>query len=184
MSKSENNVITRGATGTFGKQVVFSQRFGETIMSIPPGKRNYPPTANQQETRDRFKMANDYAKAVHTDEVLNAVYKAAARPGLSAYNIAMSDAFKIPQIKGINSSMYTGNPGDIISIHAIDNFKVQSVDVTILNQDNEVLEKGKAIKDPDNDYWTYTTVAAEKGSRLVVQVTDLPGNEAMQDLFL
>jgi hypothetical protein len=184
MSKSKNNVITRGATGTFGKQVVFSQRFGETIMSISPGKRDYPPTKNQQQTRDRFKRANDYAKAMHANEALNAVYKAAARPGLSAYNIAMSDAFKIPQIKGINSNMYTGNPGDIISIHAVDNFKVQSVSVTILNGKNEMLEKGKAIKDPDSDYWAYTTVAALKGSRLIVYASDLPGNTAMMDLPL
>jgi hypothetical protein len=187
MSKSNDNVITRGASGTFGSQIVFRQRYGDTIMSKPPRASNIPPTEKQLATRERFLTASQYAKAVNANEALKAVYKAAAKLGQSANNVAMVDAIKPPEIKEIDRSQYTGLANDIFRINAVDDFKVASVYVTLLGQVGEVLEEGEATVDPNSHYWIYTATTAKPdyaGCTLKVQAKDLPGNVALKELVL
>ena len=56
MATTKNNVIVKGASGKFGKQIVFSQRAGKTIMSKPP-VRTAPPTTKQKEQQAKFARA-------------------------------------------------------------------------------------------------------------------------------
>lgn len=187
MSKSNNNVITRGASGTFGSQIVFSQRHGNTIMGKPPKPSSIPPTEKQLAARERFLTASSYAKAVNENEALKAAYKAKAKLGQSAYNVAMVDAIKPPEIKEIDRSQYTGLTNSIFRIFAIDDFKVQSVYVILLNQQGDILEEGQAIPDPNSQYWIYTATIdnpAYVGSTIKVQANDLPGNAVTKDLVL
>ncbi|SIO49269.1 hypothetical protein [Chitinophaga niabensis] len=187
MSKSNDNVITRGASGTFGSQVVFSQRHGNTIMGKPPRTSNIPPTEKQLAVRDRFLTATQYAKAVNANEAQKAIYKVAAKLGQSAYNVALTDAIKPPEIKEIDRSQYTGLTNSFIRINAVDDFKVASVLVIILSQAGDVLEQGKATVDPNSYYWLYaaqTEIPDLTGCTIKVQAIDLPGNVATQELVL
>lgn len=187
MSKSNDNVITRGASGTFGGQIVFRQRYGDTIMSKPPRPSSVPPTDKQLNSRERFLSATQYAKAVNANEALKAVYKAAAKLGQSAYNVALTDAIKAPVIKEIDRSLYTGLSNSIIRINAFDDFKVESVSVIILSLTGDVLEQGKAVLDPNSHYWLYsatTDIPDPTGCVINVQAIDLPGNMTTQELTL
>jgi hypothetical protein len=98
MAISEHNVITRGATGTFGKQIVFRQRNGKTVMCKPPCK--YPPkTATQVANQERFKRANNFAKAAVKDPERKAHYQSIAKPHQTAFNAAFQDAYNKPEIE-------------------------------------------------------------------------------------
>lgn len=98
MAMSNDNAITRGATGTFGGQIVFRQRNGKTIMCKPP--KPYPPkTATQIANQERFKRANDFAKAAIKDPVKKAYYRSIAKPGQTAFNAAFQDAYHKPEVK-------------------------------------------------------------------------------------
>ncbi|WP_343304225.1 hypothetical protein AAHN97_21880 [Chitinophaga niabensis] len=98
MAVSEHNVITKGATGTFGKQIVFRQRNGKTVMCKPPCK--YPPkTATQVANQERFKRANDFAKAAIKDPEKKAYYQSIAKPTQTAFNAAFQDAYNKPEVE-------------------------------------------------------------------------------------
>ena len=92
MAISNDNVVTRGATGTFAGQIVFRQRFGKTIMCKMP--KPYPPkTPTQLANQERFKRANDFAKAAIKDPVKKAYYQSIAKPTQTAFNAAFQDAY-------------------------------------------------------------------------------------------
>jgi hypothetical protein len=98
MAISNQNVITRGASGTFADQIVFRQRFGKTIMCKMP--KPYPPkTATQLANQARFKRANDFAKAAIKDPVKKAYYKSIAKPTQTAFNAAFQDAYHKPTVE-------------------------------------------------------------------------------------
>ena len=101
MATTNNNVLLREARGTFGKQVVFRQRNGKTVMCNMPGP--YPPkTAKQLANQERFARANAFAKAVIADPVRKAAYQArATKPGISAYHVAFQEAFHGAEIKEV-----------------------------------------------------------------------------------
>lgn len=187
MSKGNDNVLTLRSTGTFGKQIVFRQRHGETIMSKPPRPTNIPLTADQIAVQEKFKMATNYAKAVNANEALKAAYKAASKPGRTAYNTALADYFKAPEIKEIDRSQYTGQPNSIIRINAIDDFRVESVYVSLFNQAGDIIEQGHAVADPESHFWIYTAVSLNQdvpGCIVRVQAKDLPGNVTEKDFQL
>lgn len=101
MATTNDNVLLKGARGTLGRQVVFRQRNGKTVMCNLPGK--YPPkTANQLANQERFAKANLFAKAVIADPVRKAQYQArATKPGQSAYHVAFRDAFHGAEISEV-----------------------------------------------------------------------------------
>lgn len=186
--KQNRNSIMRGASGALGEELVFRQRAGKTVISLPPAPREDNPTGDQVEVRSKFKDANRYAKAACADPVLKVAYKAKARPGMSAFNVAMVDFFKAPEIIEVDAGNYTGLSGEPILILATDDFKVQAVKVTILNIAGDEIESGTALAHPESDdFWTYTTTATNPDGAsgvIKVQVSDLPGNVTTQELSL
>lgn len=101
MASTSTNVLLKEVRGTFGKQVVFRQRNGKTVLCSMP--RPYPPkTANQLANQERFARANAFAKAVIADPVRKAEYQArATKPGVSAYHVAFQEAFHGAEIKEV-----------------------------------------------------------------------------------
>ena len=186
--KQNRNSIMRGASGALGEELVFRQRAGKTVISLPPAAREDNPTNDQVEVRGRFKDANRYAKTATADPVLKAAYKAKARPGTTAFNVAMVDFFKAPEILEVDISNYTGLAGEPILILATDDFRVQSVMVSIINAVGDVIESGAAMVHPESDdFWTYTTIATNPdgaSGAVKVQVSDLPGNVTTQELSI
>lgn len=89
--KQKNNSIMRGISGALGKELIFRQRAGQTIVSLPPAPRADAPTEKQMAVRDRFRKAVRYARAVIADPTLKAIYQARAKPGSSAFNTAITE---------------------------------------------------------------------------------------------
>jgi len=143
--KQYNNIVMTGASGSLGKQLVFRQRAGKTVISMPPAKIETAPSASQLKLRNKFAAAIRYARLVLANPALKAAYQAKAMPGVSAYNTAISDYLKAPEIISADAAAYTGLPGDKISIHATDDFRVQQVYLTIQGADGSILEEGTAV---------------------------------------
>jgi hypothetical protein len=98
MAIIRNNVIMRGASGKHADQVVLRQRNGQTVMCKMPCE--YPPkTAKQLANQERFKRANDFAKAAIKDPEKKAYYKSIAKPHQTAFNAAFQDAYNKPEVE-------------------------------------------------------------------------------------
>ena len=184
MAHSTDNVILQGAHGTFARQLVFRQRFGQSILCKRPKKSNVPPTDAQVAIRERFQAATVYAKSVKANPDLLAMYQAAAKDGLTAYNIALADFFRAPDIRELDVSTYTGAVGNTIRVRAIDDFKVKAVQVSIFSATNELLEEGAAVVGANGLDWIYTATkenGTPKGSKIKVQASDMPGNATIKE---
>lgn len=174
----------RGASGALGNELVFRQRAGKTVISLPPAPREDNPTEIQEGFRTRFREAIAYGRSVIADPLKKAAYAAKAGAGLSAYNVAFVDYFKPPTIPKAEAQNFSGSPGDIIRIHATDDFKVQSVHVTIADEAGNTLEEGQATAS-EADVWTYILANAQPAAaKAKVTASDLPGNQATLELEL
>jgi len=185
MRQSRNSVM-RGASGALGDELVFRQRAGKTVICLPPVPRIDNPTGEQLEMRERFSQSTLYARTAIADPQRKAVYQAVAKPGASAFNMAFRDRFKPPVITAIDIGNYSGSPGDIIRIEAVDDFRVENVQVTILNAAAIILEEGTATITPEGT-WLYTATVANVtpvGGKVLVQVSDLAGNVTKEELVL
>lgn len=178
----------RGASGALGEELVFRQRAGKTIICLPAPPRLDDPSDEQLAFRERFRLAIRYAKAAIADPDLKAVYQAITEPGNTAYNMAFRDRFKPPVITGIDLSTYTGAPGDTIRVGAADDFRVETVQVAILDAAGAILEQGPALISPeDGGTWAYTATvanAAPAGGKVIATASDLAGNITNQESAL
>jgi len=175
--KSSENFATEGLSGSY-KQVVFRQRAGETIVGKRP-KRKKERSASQQSITASFKKAVLYAKSILTDAAIKAAYQLKAKPGKSAFNIAIADFFTLPEIGEIDSSGYNGQVGSTLIAEVVDDFKVVSVKVRIEKADGSLIEEGVANILPDGLNWMYvSTIAntATTGTKVSFTATDLPGH--------
>src|SRR6266404_2572547 len=155
MAKSKNNIATHGLSGRVD-QLVFTQRFGKTVVGKTPRHPTSVSTA-QEQVRLHFREAAIYAKAATADPAIKQFYKSKAEPGQSAFNMAFADFFNRPEIGEIDSTSYAGQPGGRIIIPVTDDFKVASVSVKIENQDGSLVEQGDAILQADGLHWLYTS---------------------------
>ena len=72
-------------------------------------------------------------------------------------------------------------------MHAVDDFKVTSVNVSILNKSGEIIETGNAVSDKHGVVWVYTVNVANsntKGCKIVATASDVPGNEDVMESSL
>ncbi len=118
------------------------------------------------------------------DAKLKAEYEAQAKPGESAFNVAVADLLHAPDIETIDLSNYTGKVGDTITIRATDDFMVTGVTVSISEADGTLVEKGAAVLGADGLDWVYTATVANanlSGDKIVIQASDLPGNVTEKD---
>lgn len=187
MAKSDN-LILKDSSGSLGKMVTITRkRSGTILLGKHRGESTTPPTEKQLEVQNRFKNAIVYGKAVMNNPELKAQYEAAAKKDQSAYNVAVRDAFKPPEITGINTGLYTGEIGSKITVRAIDDFKVASVRVKITNAAGAVVEQGEAVQQSNGLDWVYVVTVVNdevQGSRIVASAADLPANEAVLDVVM
>ena len=187
MAKSINNIVTEGLSGRIGKQIVFSQRNGETIVSKFP-VRTKKPTAKQLAQQTKFSNAITYGKNALQDNALKEAYttEALKRKGVTAYNLAVADFLKAPVIETVDISAYKGlASGEKIAIAVTDNFKVTSVKVAIVGSDESTVEQGEATLKEGK--WIYSTTATNtslSGDKVVVTATDRPGNKTVKETNL
>jgi hypothetical protein len=94
MAHSRTNFLLLGFSGKLGKQFVVRNVNGMVVLSALPERRKKKATGKQAETCQRFRMAAAWAKEQLADPVKLAGYRLRARPGQTAYNVAVSDYLK------------------------------------------------------------------------------------------
>ena len=155
----------RGASGKYADQVVLRQRNGKTVLCNLPGP--YPPkTAKQLANQERFKRANNFAKAAIKDPEKKAYYKSIAKPTQTAFNAAFQDAYNKPEVT----------------------VTVKDQTVTIKTKGKHRIEKVKIITASTTDFavlknygWEYEL---KKKGPVIVQVYDIAGNICTKELQL
>jgi hypothetical protein len=177
MAKSTRNVVTQGLSGTVGT-LVFSQRGGQTVVGMrPQGQREF--NEEQKEYQRRFQRGILYGKAAIADVEMKAEYQQKAKPGRSAFNVAVADFLNAPVIDRVDLSNYAGRAGDTIQVRVYDDFAVREVRVRITNADGSTVEEGAAQTDAIGYEWTYVATQLNEsleGDRIEIFVSDTPGN--------
>lgn len=189
MANANNNIITGKFRGLLGKQLVFRDWEGKTVVAKAPKSRSGEPTAAQAETQERFQMASRYAKAILSgaDQSLAQAYENSLRPRQNLYSRALEDFMAPPQVKTIDTRNYKGAVGNKIVTRAIDDFRVTGVHVEIYAPNGTLLESGDAEQNLNGIDWTYTGTQANSlltGSKIKAIATDVPGNEGMLEVTL
>ncbi|SFN89541.1 hypothetical protein SAMN05444369_10488 [Capnocytophaga haemolytica] len=185
MTKIKGNAVMYGASGMFGKQVVFRKYRGELIAAIAP-ERSAKYSAAQKMQQEKFKEGCDYAKRAAKDSDLWLRYTERAKElKLSPHNLALADYLLPPKIDRVNTKSYDGRVGSKLFIIASDNFQITSVSVRINKDDGNLLEEGNAVL--EGLQWVYPITvanAALSDTKLTVSVTDTPGNVTEKEIIL
>jgi hypothetical protein len=179
MAHVKDNVYTRGLSGMVGDQMVFRVRGKSTIVANAPVTQEHEPTVAQKAQQKHFHEAIIYGKSTMLDPKKKEAYQAVAEENQSAFNVAVADFLNAPSIESVDVSTYNGQPGNVITVEAVDDFNVTQVDVTIYNSDGTLVEHGLAIQQADGLNWNYTATVANvslAGDKIVVKAYDLPGN--------
>lgn len=183
----KNNDLVKGSSGSIGDQLVYRQRGGKTIIAKRPKKKSTPDTPRQLEVQELFAEAVLYAKSVIDDAAKKAAYQAKVKANQSAYNLALSDFCKAPEISKYGISEYTGQIGDQISIRAFDDFKVEWVRLIIKDSSDSTIEEGSALLSSNKADWIYTATVVNPtvaGTKLIISAADMPGNITLQEVIL
>jgi hypothetical protein len=180
MARSINNILTKGLSGMIGKQIVFRTWNGKTFISVAP-KKPKKQSPVQKENRSKFKRATIYAKSMMKDPSKKAEYKEIAKnlqlP--NAYTAAITDYMRNPQIEALDLVNYSGKTDEEIKVTASKKgFEIQEVEVTVVDQNGEAIEEGKAVKGPGNE-WIYKTtnnIQQKAPAKFLIKVRDRTGN--------
>jgi hypothetical protein len=184
MAHSNNSLITGKLSGSLGKELVFREWEGKTVVAKAPGRRKGGPTPPQAETQENFLLGSRYARAVirNPDRSMADAYAAVLKPRQNVYSRALEDFLSPPVVKKINALNYKGTAGDKIAVRAMDDFRVVAVRVEIYAADGTLLETGNAEQNANDIDWTYTATQVNTqlaGSKIKAIATDIPGNEGM-----
>lgn len=177
MAIVKRNIIVEGLSGSLGGQLVFQRgRGGRTIVRAMPTPSERPPTESQLTTRARFAQASAYARQAKD----HAIYVEKARgTNKSAYNVAVADWFRPPDVVHIDLSQWHGGIGETLRMQVQDNVYVEHVNVLITDENGEMVETGSASAEANGIWWQYVTTVDHPGGNamVVVSASDLPGNE-------
>lgn len=171
MAMITENVLLRGVRGTFGKQFVFRQRNGKTVICKMPKPYEKPPTDKQLANRERFAKANNFAKSAIADPVKKQYYLAMAKPGQSAYNVAFREAFHGPEITNVTMKAET------ITIRVKDSYIVDAVKVEVSG------ETRLAVLSKNRRDWEYHLRSHEKDKAIRVLAYDKAGYVSTKDIL-
>jgi hypothetical protein len=189
MANSNNSIVTGKFSGTLGKEIVFRDWDGKTVVAKAPKKRKGDPTPEQVVIQERFLLASKYARGIvkNPDQGMAEAYAANLRPRQNVYSRAVEDFMNLPEVKNINTRNYTGVSGGKIVVRAVDDFRVVSVWVEIYAANGTLLEAGRAVQDLNGLDWTFSTTMANSplaGSKIKAIATDVPGNEGILEVSL
>ena len=188
MAISYDNELTARYHGRFGNAVL-RWRGGKSILSKMPDCSRVVKTKAQKANMKRFAAATIYGKKVLSDPWLSEKYRKKKKMYQSIWNAAISDFMLKPKVDAIDVKGYKGLSGNKISISAPDRYKFEAVIVTILNVLGLVIESGPAVARPSSDSMEWDYVVKEinpsyRGSRVIVRVSDLPGNVVQESVVL
>ena len=188
MAKIKDNIINTGLSGMLGKQIVFRQWQGETIVSrAPTAKHSLLKREMYEKNKPRFMKAVAYGKKVINDPELKQAYESKCTPRQNAYNRAIKDCLTAPEIGEIDLSNYTGEADSFIRVNAVDDFKVKQVRVQIEDSKGKEVESGFAVQEDNTDQWRFVVSVPHlfpKGGKVIVSAYDFPDNETIKECFI
>ena len=179
MVKIKKNIVTKGWSGKLGDDIVFRRKGNKTYVALSPTKSTKEPSEKQKAQTQKFKLATLFAKTQNDDPVKKARYEAFATEYQSAFNLAIADFLKAPEVKDVDVGNYSGTIGDLIKVVAIDNFEVTEVKVQIFDNGNNLIESGLAVVNSLGTQWEYTCSIANanpSGCKILATAKDYPGN--------
>ena len=158
--------------GRIGNLIFRQLPDGTTVVSKAPPKKtrrekkraNLKRSPRQRAHNEHFQEASAYAKRAAKDKPIYAE-RAAATIMRTAYNFALSDWFNPPEI--LRMEKQEGR----IRVEVTDNIMVTRVQVTILDEERKVLERGEATRG-EGDWWEFATET--EGSTIRAEAWDLP----------
>lgn len=159
-----------------------SSRRGTGVWSFPKNLllRSGPKTRAQQKSIDRFRSAHHYATHALKSPERKALYEKGINANrTSAHTVAFQDYLNAPVIHYIRSDQ---RAGDVITIKATDDFRVETVTVDIFDPKGRLLESGNAERYPRKPFiWKYPITSRNNQKVITVRVTamDMPGNETV-----
>jgi len=178
MALVKDNLLLHAVRGTLGNQFTIYERNDQIIIAKKRGPSKNKPTKKQLEARYKMKVAAAYAKAILLDPEIKAYYKSLAGPGQNAYNMAVKDAYKSPEVQNIRFEDET------VVVTAKDEFRVAEVTVRVLDADGVILERGAAVVGRNGVDWYYKVASRPPGGKIIVVAVDLPGNETVREVKL
>ena len=189
MAHANNSLTTGKFKGSLGKELVFREWEGKTIVAKSPKSRSGNPTPAQEAIQEKFLIASRYGKAIisNADQSLAQAYANAVRPRQTVYCRAVEDFLSSPVVKLIETRQYQGAVGNPILIRAFDDFRVTRVHVEIYAPDGSLLEAGDATQDVYGIDWIYTATKANNqlvGSTIKAIASDIPRNEGSLEVIL
>jgi hypothetical protein len=155
---------------------------GQTVFTVKaPFKMRKVDSDKQVESNDRFTMAHQYAEGQMTVEARKAAYsKRISETLTSAHAVAHRDYMVAPVVHYIKSDNLVGKVGEVFTIKAVDDFRVESVVVEIRDRAGKILETGNAERVKTKpQIWKYTTTKVNgdiKTSTIKATAKDMPGN--------
>jgi hypothetical protein len=144
---------------------------GTIWVSRAPDYSRRKPSPWQKAHNRRFQQAARYGCQAARE---HPIYAELARGTVkTAYNMAVSDWFRPPVIHEV-----TQREGSLL-VRATDNVLVTKVEVTVLDEHGEELEKGEATR-AEGDWWEYFPRLT--GKTITAAAWDLAGNTTKFDL--
>ena len=165
MARLKGKSIMNGVSGMVGKQVIFRTLRGKTVVSNRPTNNKSKARKMNPSTR-QFKRAQKYAKIRMQDPEFKALYSKGVTSTLtSAYLVAGVDFLNPPVIHYIKVLAYSGAIGSVVTIKATDDFRVESVHLTITDGVGKVLETSPATVYRLKPFiWKYQTTVLNRGT--------------------
>lgn len=170
-------------SGGLDRKLLLKNYGDQTIITAFPDRSKVKLTETQKKENKRFREAMAYARSQMADPVSKAEYKAKARGLQKPHNIAIADFYCPPEIKSLDITALSGRKNDQIIIHAIDDFKVVRVEVTVQDEKGELLETGEA-RQLSKWKWEYrlrNTYETIPELTITASAWDKPGNMAARE---
>jgi hypothetical protein len=173
-----------------GEKVSVRKLNNRVVVTNRPQRKLGPPTEKQLAVQDKFLEATQYARAQTEDPETLAIYTKGItnKKKQNAFGLALTDYLNAPKVNAIKAGDYKGVAGDVIKVHATDDFKVTRVRVIISDSAGKQIEQGEAIQDvKKNHIWSYTATVANAtltGSKITATAFDIPENETTLELVL
>ncbi|QHS61277.1 hypothetical protein [Chitinophaga agri] len=178
MAIVKDNILLQLVRGSIGRQITIYERNGQIIMAKKRRPSNKKPTQKQLEARLKMSIAADIARDLMNDPAIKAYYASLAGPGQNAYNMAVKDAYRSPEVQNIRLE-----ETDVI-VTAKDEFRVAEVKVQVVDTDGVITESGPALLARNGVDWHYKAAALPAGGKIIITAIDLPGKTTVKELPL
>jgi len=178
MALLKDNSLFAYVEGSIGKEITIYRRKNQVIVAKKRGKSRKKPTKNQLLARQKMAEAAAYAKVILADPDIKAYYESKAGPGQNAWNMAIKDAYRAPEVQNIQVQDST------VIVTAKDEFRVAAMQVRVVDAKGTLLEKGNAIIGRNAIDWYYQVSSLPPGGKLIIIAVDLPGNETVREVQL